>query len=331
MKALKWIVIIILLAVATVLCFFRWQAWFAMPVEPVYCGDTLAYHFSCFGEDSVPGFISTTTGWQDTLEPEVLRLVVLGDVHNQMDSADYAVILSRHDTIDAVAQLGDWMERCYFYYQQQLFHQLNGTDFNNLPMIACPGNHEYVKGLNKQLPALWYSLFLNPSNGPQRFVGSTYYVDFPHARFITIDTQGLQLLSDYTITLTWLKQVMQTAGDRFTIVMMHHPVYSIAKGRFNLGIWLTFHRALKQADLVFAGHDHSYAVRRHFINTNSSRKVYHAKRHATADAATNSRLYEVVEIKADTLRVSTYSLDSLNHIQTLQIAPLIQDSTAIAQ
>jgi len=331
MKALRWIVLITLLAGATVVCSLRWQAWFGMPIEPEYKGDTLSYHFSCFGADSVSGFQYTDLGWQDIYEPSTLRLVILGDVHNQMDSVDYATILTSHDTIDAVAQLGDWMERCYFYYQQLLYHQLQGTGIENVPIIACPGNHEYYKGLNKKLPESWLKLFHNPLNGPQRFLGSTYYVDFPKLRYIVLDTQGQQRLSDYTITYTWLKTVMLSAGDRFIVVMMHHPVYSPKKGRFNLATWLTFQHILKKADIVFAGHDHSYAVRDHFINTNSSRKVYHAKKKACVDATLNSRLYQVMEIKADTLRVTTYSLDSLDHIQTLQFAPFIQDSTAVAE
>jgi len=331
MKALKWILLIVLLAGATVICVFRWQAWFGMPTEPEMTTDTLSYQFSCFGLDSVQGFQLTDSGWQDVREPQVLRLVVLGDVHNQMDSADYAAIVARHKDIDAVAQLGDWIERCYFYYQQQLYHQLQGTGMNNLPIIPCPGNHEYVKGLNKHLPPMWYEMFHNPLNGPQRFLGSTYYVDFPRLRYIVLDTQGQRRLSDYTITLTWLNKAMQTAGGRYIIVMMHHPVYSPAKGRFNLATWLTFQHALKKADVVFAGHDHSYAVTDHFINTNSSRKVYHAKKKAAVDAALNSRLYEIVEIMEDTLRVKTYSLDSLDYIQTLQFFPLVQDTTAIAE
>jgi len=321
----------VLLAGATVLCFFRWQAWFGMPIEPEYKGDTLSYQFSCFGEDSVPGFIHTDSGWQDIHEPEVFKLVVLGDVHNQMDSADYKTILSRHDSIDAIAQLGDWMERCYFYYQQQLYHQLKGTGMETYPILSCPGNHEYYKGINKQLPQSWYELFHNPLNGPARFLGSTYYVDFPRVRFIAIDTQGQQLLSDYTITLTWLKQVIKTAGDRYIIVMMHHPVHSPKRGRINLATWLTFHNILRKADIVFSGHDHCYAVRSHFINTNSSRKVYRAKKQTAISPASNSRLYEIVEVKGDTLRVETYSLDSLNYIQALQFAPLVQDSSSISE
>jgi len=314
-----------------VLCFFRWQAWFGNPIEPEYKSDTIVYEFPTFGWDSVPKFVQTADGWQDMNEPQVLRLVVLGDVHNMLDKEDYKSIYNRHANIDAYAQLGDWMERGYFYYEQQLLHQLVGSGMDQLPVVATPGNHEYKKGIKRTLPSLWLQTFQNPLNGPARFLGSTYYVDFPRLRLIAIDTQGLQRLSDFTITMTWLKKVMQTKGNRFTIVIMHHPVYSSGKGRFNVGTWLFFHPILAQADVVFAGHDHSYATVDQYINTNSSRKVYHAKKKATVDAAANSRLYEVVEISGDTLYVSTYSLDSLDYIQTFEFAPLVQDSTAIAQ
>lgn len=320
-----------LLVGGAVLCFLRWQAWFGMPAEPTYVGDTLTTPFHCFGDDSVPGFIRTEQGWQDTIEPQVLRMIVLGDVHNQLDSADYAGIMARHDSVDCYAQVGDWMERCYFYYAQQLYHQIAGTGMDMLPVICCPGNHEHTKGIMRTLPDMWTNIFHHPDNGPERFIGSTFYVDFPQLRLIAINTTGLQRLSDYTITNTWLKRSLRTAGDRFTIVIMHHPLYSSGKGRFNATIWLTFHSVLQEADLVIAGHDHGFVQRGHFITTNSSRKLYKQKEGWAQTPAEESRLYELVEITQDTLRVQTYSIDSLDYVQTLQIAPLVQNRTTIAQ
>ncbi|MCQ2310854.1 MAG: metallophosphoesterase [Paludibacteraceae bacterium] len=333
MKALKWIIPVLLLAGGAVLCIFRWQAWFGMPAEPTYIGDTLQVQFRCFGNDSVPGFVPTEDGWQDINEPDVLRFIVFGDVHNQMDSADYATLLQRHGNVDFYAQLGDWMERCYFYYEQHLYHAIQGSGLDTLPIINCPGNHEYIKGLKVTLPERWLTMFHHPMNGPARFAGSTYYVDFPRLRIISLDTQGLQRLSDFTIVHGWLKKALKTADGRFTVIIMHHPIYSSGKGRMNVGIWMTFHSLLRNnVDLVFAGHDHGHDRKGHFINTNSSRKTYKQKgRHIIEiDPKQECRLYEVVEIKGDTFRVETWSLDSLNYIDTFQVAPLVQDSTAIA-
>ena len=45
----KWIKIAIwtlLLAVGVVICVVRWQAWFGIPDEPVWTGDSLSFRFN---------------------------------------------------------------------------------------------------------------------------------------------------------------------------------------------------------------------------------------------------------------------------------------------
>ncbi|MCQ2342971.1 MAG: metallophosphoesterase [Paludibacteraceae bacterium] len=338
MKVVKWIVAILLLAGVSVLCFFRWQVWFGNPVEPEYKSDTLSCSIHCFGEDSVPRFVLTEAGWQDTLQPDRLRLVVFGDIHNQMDSTDYATALRTNDTVDAYVQLGDWMERAYFYYEQQLFHQLIGTGADSLPVICCPGNHEYKKSVIQTLQPLWTEIFHHPLNGPQRFIGSTYYVDFPNLRLIALDSNGLQRLSDYTIVLTWLKAAMADANGRFTIVIMHHPIYSSGKGRFNPLLWALFRPTLRHADCVFTGHDHGFLQREHFFTLNSSRKVYTKKEtdlpedsQSVVQQPLDSRNYALVDVFADSLCVQIRALDSLNDVQALQIPPFVYHHTSVAQ
>lgn len=300
-----------MLAGAAVLCFFRWQVWFGNPAEPLFTGDTLSYRLPCFGDDTVPGFVRTNQGWQDTKQSDVLRFILFGDVHNQLDSTDYAAILLRHDTVDGYAQLGDWMERGYFYYRQQLLGQLQGTGFDTLPVINCPGNHEYRKGVVRRLPEMWTDMFRHPMNGPARFLGTTYYIDFPNLRFIVIDTNGLQRLSDYTIVNTWVKSVLASAGNRFTVVMMHHPVFSDSMGRQSVPIYLTFRGALSKADLVFAGHDHNYARRLPFIDTNSARKFYLHKLSPRFDrVGSGTPMYQEIEVMQDILTLRTWYVDT---------------------
>ena len=84
-------------------------------------------------------------------------MVVLGDVHNTLQQSDYMRIAEQCPEMQCYAQLGDFVEREQFYYKQLLAHQLIGTPFDSLPMMACPGNHEYMKGINKQLPDSWIS------------------------------------------------------------------------------------------------------------------------------------------------------------------------------
>ena len=292
------------------LCVVRWNAWFGMPAEPVWEGDTITYRFHCFGEDSVPGFVQTPAGWQDLRQPEALQLLLLGDVHNSMDRAQWNSIAARHTDIDAYAQLGDFVERCYFYWWQRLYAELDSTAFADLPVMTTPGNHEYNKGLVKHLDPMWYEIFHHPANGPVDYIGSTYYVDFPHLRFIAIDTDALRRLRDMLRVQTWLKGAIKGSGDRFVVVMMHHPVISTGAGRQNWLIRWVFRRVLLRADLVFAGHDHNYARRLPFVDTNSAKKFYLSKlNRRDTRVASGFQMYELLTITADTLRMRTYVTD----------------------
>lgn len=309
MKWFRAILLVIILVGGAVLCAVRWHAWFANPVEPEFEGDTISYHFFTFGQDSVPGFVPTSNGWRDTIGPDTLQFILLGDVHNAVDSIQWALMAERHPKLDFYAQLGDFMERSYFYYAQQLYHQLNGTAFAQLPVITCPGNHEYMKGVVRRLPDTWYQIFAHPLNGPQRFLGSTYYVDFPSLRLVVIDTNGLQTISDFTIVHTWAMKALMSSGNRFRIVMMHHPVYSSAHGRQNILIYLAFRSLASKSDLIFSGHDHNYVRQLPFVGTNSTRK-YHRPKNSAAPSYATKQLYELITITSDSLWMETRLIDS---------------------
>ena len=246
-----WIIGLCLLAGGAIVCAIRWQAWFGNPPEPKYNEPIIAHQFMTMDNDSV----------SDALQRDTLSFLLLGDIHNSLTNTDMSLLSERHPDIQFWAQLGDWMERPYLCYEQQIYQSLLGTRLDSLPIVAIPGNHEYLKGIVKTLPEHWKTIFPNPQNGPARFLGTTYYVDFPHLRLIAIDTDGLHRVSDYTQVAFWLKKTLREAGKKFTVVMMHHPVYSTAEGRSNPLMWLAFHSAMREADVVFSGHDHNYARR----------------------------------------------------------------------
>jgi DNA repair exonuclease SbcCD nuclease subunit len=231
--------------------------------------------------------------------------------------------------------MGDWMERPYFYYEQMMYQSLLGTRFDSLPIIAIPGNHEYLKGIVKNLPNHWKTIFPNPQNGPARFLGTTYYVDFPHLRLIALDTDGLHRMSDYTQVAFWLKQSLTNAKDKHTVVIMHHPVFSTAQGRQNPLIWLSFYGILREADVVFSGHDHNYARRTVeykerfwvkqqptlFIGTNASKKRYAVKEKVNYECSFSGEpVYEYVVVTKDTLSIHTYNLHSGELIDEVKVS-----------
>lgn len=311
MRRFWLIVILILLAGGIFVCAIRWKAWFRNPPEPAWTGDTIDYHFHTFGAGHVPGFEHDGLYWRDVYNPDTLEILLFGDVHNAMTHADWQAVADRHPNADCYAQLGDFVERGYFYYNQQLYHNLQGTGFDTLPIINVPGNHEYRKGLQPQLPDYWRQTFRHPHNGPEESKGTTYYIDFPNLRLIALDTQGLQHLYEYTRVNTWLKRVIKSANDRFVIVIMHHPVFSTGKGRFNPGTFAAFVRPLSEADLVFAGHDHNYERRLPFVNTSSTTKTKRRKlSQDSVSALTGVPLYEDIRIYNDTLFLQTRICDS---------------------
>ena len=310
-----WLIGLCLLAGGATVCAIRWEAWFGNPPEPEWTGEKITHQFITMNNDSV----------LRALQRDTLSFLLLGDIHNSLTNEQIAALSQRHSDIQFWAQMGDWLERPYFYYEQMVYQSLLDTRLDSLPIVAIPGNHEYLKGVVKTLPEHWKAIFPNPQNGPARFIGTTYFVDFPQVRLIAIDTDGLHRLSDYTQVAFWLKKTLREAGNKFTIVIMHHPVYSTAKGRSNLLIWLAFRDAMREADVVFSGHDHNYARRTEhykarfwkqeeptiFIGTNASNKKYPIKENGKYDYSfLGEPVYEYVFVTPNTLSICTYKLNS---------------------
>ena len=323
-RIIGWIIILCILAGGATTCAIRWEAWFGNPPEPEYNEPIIAHQFITFDNNSV----------SNALQRDTLSFLLLGDIHNSLTNSDMSLLSERHPDIQFWAQMGDWMERPYLCYEQMMYQSLLGTRLDSLPIVAIPGNHEYLKGVVKTLPEHWKTIFPNPQNGPARFLGTTYYVDFPQLRLIALDTDGLHRVSDYTQVAFWLKNNLRNAGKKFTVVMMHHPVYSFAQGRSNPLMWLAFHSAMREADVVFSGHDHNYA--RHtehykarfwkkeeptiFIGTNASIKKYPVKENKKYEASLSGEpVYEHIFVTPNTLHISTYTIHSGERIDNVEI------------
>ena len=323
-KIIGWIIGLCVLAGGAIVCAIRWEAWFGNPPEPEWTGEKITHQFMTMSNDSV----------LRALQRDTLSFLLLGDIHNALTNDQMATLANRHSDIQFYAQLGDWMERPYTYYEQMMYQSLLGTCLDSLPIVAIPGNHEYLKGVVKTLPGHWKTIFPNPQNGPARFLGTTYYVDFPHLRLIALDTDGLHRMSDYTQVAFWLKKTLRDAGKKFTIVIMHHPVYSTAEGRFNPFIWSAFHGAMREADVVFSGHDHNYARRTEhykarfwkkeeptiFISTNASTKKYPVKENNKYEASLSGEpVYEYLFVTPSSLSIKTYNLNSGEVIDFVEV------------
>ena len=301
---IKYIILILLLTGGVVLCAVRWQAWFGMPPEPKWTGDTIHYVMP-----------SPST---DLLSTNPLTVLVLGDIHNRLTRADYDTLAARVQEADVVAQVGDWLDRGQHYYSQLLLREWTNSKLYGLPVLTCPGNHDYSKGLVRTLSPIWNETFSHPDNGPA-VPGVSYYVDFPQARFIMIDSNPMTRTVNLTRMLTWLREAMYTAGDRYIIVMMHHPILSPAKGRFNPLLYSTFRHALGAADLVISGHDHSYMRRMPFVVLNTAGKPKPQHLGFSADVTDTIPVYGV--LTADSiLSFKVYHLEDGQLIDSLYVS-----------
>ena len=277
----RYIFMTILLTGIAILFAVRWQAWFVMPPEPKWECELRNYVFPA---------------WQQDKTPHRLDMLVLGDVHNRMTRADYNCLAERVPQADVILQTGDWMERGQNFYYQLLLQEWLPSRLCGLPVIATPGNHEYSKGLFKSCSDVWGYAFRHPENGPEGVPGATYYVDLPYVRIISIDSNPLWRIVHLTRTLTWLRKTMNSTKDRYVVVLMHHPLVTAAKGRHNILLYCTFRHVLGEADLVIAGHDHSYMRKMPFVVLNTAGKTKAQRNGIGAQATDTVPVYSVLSI-----------------------------------
>ncbi len=280
---------------------------------------TGTYTYQCIVDNDSSSLYSFTI--QDKAQESFL---LFGDVQDRTGSSAtmFEQALTSHPDAQAMAFVGDMIERPLDEYWQLWFASMNNHQAQ-LPIIACTGNHDYHKGLIKRLDKRWTRVFRNPANGPYRFTGRTYFLDTQFARIIVLDTDALHTLSDYTITSTWLSKVLKENPKTWSIVIMHHPVYAARKGRMNPTIYAAFHRALKDADLVFCGHDHNYmrtGEKPVYILTSSADKVYPMKENVTADVVlSGEKVYEYITLNAQQLSVETYKVKDNTLFDSVQL------------
>lgn len=202
----------------------------------------------------------------DLADTSAVSFLVFGDIQDSEGVAArllYSEATRIAPEASYFAYAGDIVARpadaCWNVWFDAMDTAFSGTT-HLIPHMAIPGDDEYMRGIHRTIDSRWQHIFINPHNGPSRFKGNTYFVDFPQLRMVMIDTNVLQLFSDYTILMTWTERVLREAAEmgKWTVVVMHHPVYSAGMQRDNPLIYLSMKRALLTADVVFAGHDHSY-------------------------------------------------------------------------
>jgi predicted phosphodiesterase len=142
-----------------------------------------------------------------------------------------------------------------------------GWVYRTIPSIPIIGNHEQpdFDANDKEhtgFSRFWRPQFALPLNGPEDLLETVYYLDYQGVRFIALN--GSKLLDEQS---KWLEPVLADNPNRWTIVVMHQPMFSTGKNRDSKEIQAAFENLFDKykVDLVLQGHDHTYARTRKVV------------------------------------------------------------------
>ncbi len=195
-------------------------------------------------------------------EAEPFRFVYFGDAQKQIRSHWSRLLRTAYSSAPHARFFmhgGDLIDRQGRDWNWGEWHEAAGWLNAVIPSLAVPGNHEYEHGVGrtiKQLSAFWQPQFQFPQNGPPGLEDTTYWLDYQGVRFIALNSN--ERIEEQTV---WLEKVLEDNPHQWTIVMHHHPLYSVSVNSDNNAhlrkAWQPLYDKYG-VDLVLQGHDHCY-------------------------------------------------------------------------
>jgi len=285
-----------------------------------------------------------------TATPAPFRFIYLGDAQTGLDGVWPRTVRAAYaQAPDArfIVEAGDTVAEGY---DDNLWRQwAAGLGFiaATLPSLPVPGNHDEHQPPSAPDPKkvlqpseLWRAHFALPQNGPASLgaLGRPFfYVDYQGVRVVAIDSNPFAN-KDYVDSerarvqdgaMAWLRTVLSSNPNRWTIVVQHHPMFPVAKGRDYvemraalLPLYDEFH-----VDLVLQGHDHAYA-RSHplkggrpaaagergtvYVISDSGAKMYDIDTPYVGlmkKTLTDVQSYQVIAVDGRTLTFESYTAD----------------------
>lgn len=258
--------------------------------------------------------------------------IYLGDAQNDHKSLWSRAIRAAyaHDPhARFMMHAGDLCNRTNVDSEWGEFFYAGGWIYGMMPTIATPGNHEYYRDENRTLTVtkLWRPIFAFPENGPHGLEERAYHVDYQQMRIISICSQSFLLnKADSVSQMAWLEELLKNNPNRWTVVTMHHPVFSSKEGRDNKSLRDALRPLFEKyhVDLVLTGHDHTYG---RGIGEQSARgkkisltgpvyltSVSGPKQYVPAldgwqqRAGANTQFYQVVNVEENLLRYQSFTV-----------------------
>lgn len=261
-----------------------------------------------------------------SLPSDTLSFLVFGDLLLDRESPEGQLgRLIGSAPFDAVLYTGNIVRECTYPCWQAWYRSASALQAA-VPQLGVPGSRDYEHGIHRDRDPRWTARFPMPLNGPGRFLGTSCFVDYPAARLFFLDTEDLELVSDYTVLQSWLERHLAEVTDRWKIVVMHHSVHSASAGFDHPRLFTYLHRTLDHADLIFSGNDLTYMRRSDISLSDIIREqhtvpVYVVLTSDSTEAAvpkcspldhrigSDRAFYTTVALTADTLAVRTCYLN----------------------
>ncbi len=270
------------------------------------------FHFTTAGKGNAPYSFLYFGDAQNDLKSRWSRTI--RGAYSKMPDADF--LLHAGDLVNRANSDHEWGE--WFY--------AGGWIYGMMPSIATPGNHEYARSQDRGrvLSNHWKPTFTLPANGPEEFKETVYFFDYHNTRFISLDSQKfLSSKSGRATQIEWLKEVLANNKMKWTILTMHHPVYSSAAGRDNEEMKKFLAPLFEEykVDLVLQGHDHAYGRGGNlpigkkkivmegpvYVVSVSGPKMYvNAMEDWMQRAASNTQLYQLIRVDGNRLKFEAY-------------------------
>jgi 3',5'-cyclic AMP phosphodiesterase CpdA len=297
---------------------------------------------------------STWSGWNAfrtaDAGPTPFRFVYLGDAQNDIATVFADTVRAARTAVpDArlFVHAGDLLAEGYDDDLWGEWCRAMAPVSATVPSVAVPGSHDLhrVPGSSDasyvlSVSPLWHAHLALPGTGPAdapELRSQTYLFDYQGVRFIALDVdafaadefQPAQRDRIRVATIAWLRHVLATNPNRWTIVVQHQAMYAIAKNRNYAEMRAALGPIFDEfsVDLVLQGHDHAYGRTRkvaagQVVSAAARGTIYaiavaggkmynltYTHKNLMAVMRANIRTYQVIAIDRDRLRYDAYATD----------------------
>lgn len=255
-----------------------------------------------------------------------LTFIYMGDAQNDLRSRwtrVYRKAIQTAPQASFILHAGDLINRSNTDAEwDEWFYAGNGIN-SSYPQGMIPGNHEYFRDDKKNLTLdpHWQQQFNLPRNGISGLEESNYTVNYGPVRIIGLNTQIIMLDSaGRKSQAEWLENILRSNKQKWTFVLCHHPIYSTSKSRDNFQFAELFNPIFEKygVDMLLQGHDHTYARSALpkkekktpvYVVSVAGPKMYKLdpEKNWIEKSATNTQLFQVIEIKGNKLIFSAYT------------------------